>query len=96
MNDLISRQSAIDAVRKEYEGIHNANIDGDFLADEVEFIITKVPAVQVRKKGWWIHKVRRFATHWSCSVCGNMWFFDCSTWAFCPKCGAKMEGTEEK
>ena len=45
MSDLISRQAAIDAVRKEYAGIHNANIDGDFLADEIEFIISKVPAV---------------------------------------------------
>lgn len=44
MDDLISRQAAIDAVRKEYGGIKNANMDGDFLADEIEFILSKLPS----------------------------------------------------
>lgn len=46
MDDLISRQAAIDAVRKEYGGIKNANMDGDFLADEIEFILSKLPSAQ--------------------------------------------------
>ena len=50
-NDLISRQAAIDAIRKEYAGIHDANMDGDFLADEIEFIITKIPSVQPQQTG---------------------------------------------
>ena len=44
--DSISRQAAIDAIRKEYAGIHNACFDGDFLSDEMEFIIRKVPSVE--------------------------------------------------
>ena len=46
MSDLISRQAAIDAIRKEYGGIRNANMDGDFLADEIEFILSKMPHAQ--------------------------------------------------
>lgn len=89
MNDLISRQAAIDYINR---AIPNWSDDKETALDCLE----NTPAVQERKKGRWIHKVRRFATHWGCSVCGNMWFFDCSTWAFCPKCGAKMEGAEDE
>ena len=47
MNDLIYRQVAIDDIRKEYGGIKNANIDGDFLVDEIEFILSKIsPALK--------------------------------------------------
>ena len=44
--DTIDRQAAIDAIRKEYGGIRNANMDGDFLADEIEFILSKIPSAQ--------------------------------------------------
>ena len=46
MADLIDRQEAIDAFRKEYGGIKNANMDGDFLADEIEFVLYKLPSAQ--------------------------------------------------
>ena len=45
--DCISRQAAIDALRKEYGGIKNANMDGDFLADEIEFVLSKLPSAQL-------------------------------------------------
>lgn len=95
MNDLISRQAAIDAIRKEYAGIHNANIDGDFLADEIEFIITKLSSVQERKGRW----VYLYDSNYKCSECGAWWRSDDmdinEEFQFCPTCGAKMEGAEK-
>lgn len=44
MIDLIIRQDAIDAIRDEYAGVHNANMDGDFLAEKIESIISELPA----------------------------------------------------
>lgn len=52
MNDMIERQVAIDAIRKEYGGIKNANMDGDFLADEIEFILSKIPSAQPTLYGY--------------------------------------------
>lgn len=51
MNNLISRQAAIDAIRKEYGGIKNTNMDGDFLADEIEFILSQLPSAQLEPTG---------------------------------------------
>lgn len=46
MDDLISRQEAIDAVRSDYEGILNFTSDGHTIADSVEDIINALPSVQ--------------------------------------------------
>lgn len=59
MSYLIDRQAAIDAIRKEYGGIKNANMDGDFLADEIEFILSKLKpanAVEVVRCKECIHR----------------------------------------
>lgn len=61
MKDLISRQVVIDAIRKEYKGVHNANIDGDFLVDELEFIISKLPSEKPTLYGYNYHDLELIA-----------------------------------
>lgn len=45
-NDNISRQAAIDAVRKSYDEILDFSSDGHTIADSVEDIINMVPPAQ--------------------------------------------------
>ena len=46
MDDLISRQDAIDAVRKSYDEILDFKSNGHTIADSVEDIIEAVPSAQ--------------------------------------------------
>ena len=98
--DCISRQAAIDSIRKEYGGIKNANMDGDFLADELEFILSKVPSAQPeRKKGRWIKTGQSFVfpekfRNYSCSECG--YDVDKTKLNYCPNCGAEMRGEQDE
>lgn len=97
MNDFISRQAVIEAIRKTYVGIHDANIDGDFLADEIESIIKKVPTVQITDDasvvhGKWLYKAWTYKGSdigvFICSNCGHAnWIKEHN---YCPTCGAKM------
>lgn len=90
MNDLISRQAAIDAVKGRF------SMPVDNLIVEV---IGALPSAQPeRKEGTWIVRMQR--GNWNdreyktCSECG-MTFVDLDVANFCPNCGAKMGGEQE-
>lgn len=94
MNDLISRQEAIDAIRastKKYTGFMEMEMYTD--DDAVEAIINLPSAQLDRKKGKWVSD-RTFDSFWVCSVCG----FPSEAhganiiYKFCPNCGARMKG----
>lgn len=101
MDDTISRQAAIDAVRTYYD-------DEYALADSIEELIEKLPSAQPeRKKGEWIERevthiddleAKDIITAWQsckCSVCGRydtrpyMYYFNVPK--YCSWCGAEME-----
>ena len=97
MNDLISRQDAIDAVRfgQSYismfapDGtvIHPFDRENDALEDAVDRIaglssVTSVPKMGRCKDCKW----------WMCSECGTTKIHESK---YCPGCGSKMEGVEE-
>ena len=67
MDDLVSRQAAIDAVHEEFDECLVWDESGEYTADEVERILDRVPSAQPEwKKGRWI---RNDNGTYSCSVC---------------------------
>ena len=96
MNDLISRQAAIDALKEKV--FHN-------LSDEfygAMQVLDELPSAEVEpvKRGKWIYD-NQF--HWyraSCSECGYKRVTDIKAekwngWKYCPNCGAQMDLKEE-
>jgi len=100
MNDLISRQAAIDALkRKQDDGkgdlsrFYNTIIQHDIEA------IMQLPPIQPKRGRWEMRIDERFV---ECSECGLMTtrnelkgiaVFGKNEPNFCPNCGAKMEVT---
>lgn len=104
MSDLIERQAAIDALRREY------NTDDSDWPTEYQLglsagrrIIDALPSAQFiepeRETGTWQRKYSRPGVYadlcWHCSICGGK-FSDtyANMWKYCPDCGAKMEGEQ--
>lgn len=74
MNDLISRQAAIDVVK---------GIDRHFVK-----YIEELPSAQPeRKKGHWIYRGPDRILKWICPFCHRV---DCYFFNFCPDCGADL------
>jgi len=83
-DDLISRQSAIDAVA---EGLKRTFVE---YRDVAEKMLNKVPSAQPRS-GKWIK--RKGALGYNCSCCGKS---DISNhFDYCPNCGADMRGGQD-
>lgn len=90
MNDLISRQEAIDAIEQ-------LDILEDMCVFEIlshiELAIGTLPSAEPEQKtGKWQKYEGRFDYNWECSECG------CSAWEktdYCAHCGARMECEEE-
>ena len=55
-------------------------------ADALELLKTKT--------GHWVHEPDR-VNHWHCSVCGRTEGIMHRAMAYCPGCGAKMEGEQD-
>lgn len=102
MEDLISRQAAIDVLNK-LAGIKYTHMPyyGYYLGalHDAANDIKALPSVQERKKGRWekayadheAFGVRPFYRY--CSVCNEVTVF---AYSYCPHCGASMmEGAEE-
>lgn len=90
--DAISRKKVIDTIYRECSG---ENLDIDFakvllLQRKIKDLQSVQPKV---KTGHWID-TDNYYQRWKCSECG------CHTRdaapPFCPNCGAKMEGSEDK
>lgn len=72
-DDLISRQAAIDAIKKDVMGGLN-----------YEWIIKKLPSIQPEQKtGWWIPSKHTDTV--LCSECGKCY---ADEFNFCPNCGS--------
>ena len=103
MDDLISRQAAIDICRAP----HMRNAD----CSDFEMAIMMLPPVQPEqpepKRGEWLERdvidepKGKHITQWQsarCSVCGRYhttpYLYSFTHYNFCPNCGARMEVTE--
>ena len=97
MDDLISRQAAIKAVRKLY--IKEPKINNDYVynmgIDEADDAIRGLPSAE--RRGRWI----RTEEDGYCSICNcdmpmykEDWEWRYLETPYCPNCGAKMEGKD--
>ena len=83
MDDLISRQAAIDAMLEAYEDL------------DAEWIIKRLPSAQ--KKGQWIYDSEAYPLgnpygHYDCDQCGESVPHRTN---YCPNCGADMRGESD-
>ena len=96
MNDLISRQMAIDALSSIFAPTPTQK---DMVGDCLE-VIEKLPSVQPEQKnGHWINaypdiEPNPMFMYGICSVCGFEQALS-NKLNFCPNCGAKMDGETE-
>ena len=98
MDDLISRQAAIDAIEK----LILPQVKGDTAAEEInriawrcaincaEEMIGHLPSAE--RHGRWILGGEIGWPKWTCSVCGGDGRGD---YKICPWCGVKMDEVEE-
>ena len=101
MNDLISRQAAIDAI----EHANGTVYWNQTLMESLVSVVESVPTIDPVKHGEWVKDGEAYALY-KCSACNDL----CTVagWAncipeeqmrrvfrFCPNCGARMERSEE-
>ena len=96
MDDLISRQAAIDALNKLRESTYEVNY-GVFDSDDAITLIASLPPKEP-KKGKWI-KTASWGRVYYCNQCRNYLDFDGvnagrGSTNFCPNCGCRMDGGE--
>ena len=92
MNDLISRQAAIDALEIEKSLVERPITETrwfDLGLRKAQDVLSELPSAQPeQKRGRWEQKFKyhNLVEAGKCSVCGK-WY---STYNFCPNCGADM------
>ena len=91
MDDLISRQAAIDAINSHF----GFNTEEEYGSAVQEVINGLPPAQPERKKGKWINRSLNILypewERYTCSVCGE----HSNRYDYCPNCGAKMDEEKE-
>ena len=111
MNDLISRQAAIDAVKSywknEVDRIPKKSTDFDVITQICDLILThnanickaidKLPPAQPeRKRGKWITVNGRFGDEVECDKCKSVFWYWMANYRYCPSCGSdNMRGESE-
>jgi hypothetical protein len=90
MDDLISRQAAIDALDAKFNitGRENAETIRDYI-NGVDKKLRELPSAE--RHGRWID-VNDDRSAFKCSVCGEI---SCCNSPFCGECGAQMNGEEK-
>ena len=63
-----------------------------------EFIVDEIPTADIApvRHGYWVKEKRDVLLHWHCSVCKECYFLEEPNAEYCPHCGAKMDGKEDK
>lgn len=87
--DCVSRERAIETVMDWYFDF----LDGKEIKDFINSLDALPPVTPVQKKGHWIQTAKY---SWRCSECGQQIYSETEAdrlefYAFCGRCGAKME-----
>lgn len=92
MNDLISRQAAIDALTIEYKAV--GILGEQWAISQCIDAIKKLPTIDLVKHGKWNSRHNGFiGIVFECSECGQLRSAT-ADWNYCPNCGARMERSE--
>lgn len=104
MDDVISRDEALSAIRMLYPSMPIVNVFNAFekwkdkykTYLECEDVIKSVPSAQ--KKGHWLYPtdIKGFCR---CEHCGALWgrdLYENRFFKYCPRCGADMRGDEDR
>lgn len=93
MDDLISRQAAMNAIREISPAFFSAYRHEIYIdKQEVLARLKLLPSVNPeQKKGKWIGKPIAGYSTVRCSVCNDVFRENEGRWNFCPNCGAEME-----
>ena len=97
MNDLISRQAAIDICANAIDLWRGQLGEGALIA--VRDRLKALPSAQPeRKKGQWMKEDRGHVEYCAvCDQCGFDWIWsDREYFKFCPNCGADMRGEQDE
>jgi len=90
MDDLISRQAAIDVLKDEWVGVPVYYLCGEDIFEYSKLRIESLPSVQPRKGKWTFFLGTGYGNpygHFECSLCGDGYGYKTN---FCPTCGADM------
>ena len=98
VDDLISRQAAIDALKNRWKKTRNYEGIGDDIAEECELYLKQLPSAEPIKPGHWILKkvyedeYGNAQFNYICSECAApaYEFFQ----PYCHRCGAQMNEVE--
>ena len=104
MDDLISRQAAIDAIEEYADRLQMADWKKNpaipYKAHTLNWCINTIrdlspaqPTIKPRKGKWIYNQKRGTVKIWTCSECG---WNDIGEWNFCPNCGADMREEKEQ
>lgn len=85
MDDLISRQAALDAIGE----IHPLDYNAQAIAERIKELPSAQPE---RKKGKWLPYLPK-GLRYKCSECGSR--FE-TPWHFCPNCGSYNGGGDNE
>lgn len=96
MDDLISRQAALDAIGE----IHPLDYNAQAIAEKIKELPSAQPE---RKKGKWgtfphhVYDDGAVLYGHACSECKRLVLYSCdekNSYSFCPYCGADMRGSD--
>jgi rubrerythrin len=93
MDDLISRQAAIDALHMHLMYRMGTDSNKKRLDEWINNLPSTQPTIKPRKGKWIYNQKRGTVKIWTCSECG---WNDIGEWNFCPNCGADMREEKEQ
>lgn len=81
-----------DALKREPELLYGLTV----AITEIQDVIDEATTVEERKHGHWIEKHLAGNTTITCSCCKTLVITNSTIFAYCPYCGAIMDGRKEK
>ena len=96
--EYIEREAAYKACEAYFSGVCVYDVSASEVINDFENVIDAVPTADVApvRHGHWVKEKPDVLIHWHCSVCKNCYYLEEPNANYCPNCGAKMDGGEEK
>ena len=102
MDDLISRQAAVDALGEKplvWDDLNDFDLGKAVQwSDDVDAIKALPPAQPKRIKGKWKRTKanRGYNAEWTCSNCGYTVYAEFCNYNYCSSCGSDMRGEDDE